>query len=247
MTAILPFLALMLIVARAFEKKDLTTRAEPTKPRSPQEQAEAHKQAAAQAAATPKIVPTSATIAVPIQPPPWPQVVPAGLPAFPGAGWVPDDPPGPGVVARASALLSTLWKHGAGTFKTEQTSGRWITYRATPMGEKKGVVAFKLAADVPTDILPRAVQPAKTSPAASPSGPSPISVSPTSPLSLPTLRQGSRGKDVITLQTRLGIGADGIFGPATKAAVVTYQRAHGLTPDGIVGRQTWGALFGQAA
>ena len=77
-------------------------------------------------------------------PPAWPQVVPAGLPAFPGPGWTPDEPPGPGVVARAWALLSQLWASGAGTFKIEQTSGRWIAYRATAMGAKKGVVAYKL-------------------------------------------------------------------------------------------------------
>lgn len=77
-------------------------------------------------------------------PPAWPQVVPAGLPAFPGPGWTADEPPGPGVVARAWALLSQLWASGAGTFKIEQTQGRWIAYRATAMGTKKGVVAYKL-------------------------------------------------------------------------------------------------------
>lgn len=89
--------------------------------------------------------PTPAVTPAAYHPPPWPQVVPAGLPPFPGPGWVPDEPPGPGVVSRAWALLSQLWAGGAGTFKTEQTSGRWITYRATPMGQKKGVVAYRLS------------------------------------------------------------------------------------------------------
>jgi len=88
--------------------------------------------------------PTPAVVPAAYHPPPWPQVVPAGLPPFPGPGWTPDEPPGPGVVSRAWALLSQLWSAGAGTFKTEQTSGRWITYRATPMGAKKGVVAYRL-------------------------------------------------------------------------------------------------------
>jgi cell wall-associated NlpC family hydrolase len=44
------------------------------------------------------------------------------------------------------------------------------------------------------------------------------------------------------VQGKLGIGADGVFGPRTRAAVVAFQQAHGLTVDGIVGPQTLGAL-----
>jgi hypothetical protein len=39
--------------------------------------------------------------------------------------------------------------------------------------------------------------------------------------------------------------ADCIFGSQTDSSVVAYQRAHGLTRDGIVGTQTWGSLQGQ--
>ncbi len=35
---------------------------------------------------------------------------------------------------------------------------------------------------------------------------------------------------------------DGEYGPASEAATQDYQSANGLTPDGIVGGQTWGAL-----
>ena len=45
------------------------------------------------------------------------------------------------------------------------------------------------------------------------------------------------------LQKRLGdaghqIDVDGDFGPKTRAAVKAFQRANGLTPDGIVGPKT---------
>lgn len=57
-----------------------------------------------------------------------------------------------------------------------------------------------------------------------------------------TLSQGSKGADVQELQRRLKLTADGIFGPNTRAAVVTFQRAKGLTADGIVGPRTAAAL-----
>ncbi|SHJ37201.1 Putative peptidoglycan binding domain-containing protein [Clostridium cavendishii DSM 21758] len=37
--------------------------------------------------------------------------------------------------------------------------------------------------------------------------------------------------------------ADGYFGNNTKAAVIRFQKAHSLDQDGIVGPQTWNALF----
>jgi hypothetical protein len=47
---------------------------------------------------------------------------------------------------------------------------------------------------------------------------------------------------VVALQRRLGIAADGIFGPGTRGAVKRFQRRHGLTADGVVGPATWSAL-----
>ena len=60
-----------------------------------------------------------------------------------------------------------------------------------------------------------------------------------------TVRQGSKGDAVRQLQELLGITADGIFGPITKAAVKEYQAANGLKADGIVGPLTWAALLGE--
>src|SRR4051794_37758020 len=44
------------------------------------------------------------------------------------------------------------------------------------------------------------------------------------------------------LQRKLGVQADGIYGPRTRAAVRRFQRRHGLLVDGIAGPQTLGAL-----
>lgn len=57
------------------------------------------------------------------------------------------------------------------------------------------------------------------------------------------IKKGSQGEDVKKLQSRLGLSADGDFGPATEAAVIKFQKENGLTADGIVGSGTWGKLF----
>jgi peptidoglycan hydrolase-like protein with peptidoglycan-binding domain len=57
-----------------------------------------------------------------------------------------------------------------------------------------------------------------------------------------TQRRGNRGVDVRAIQLLLNITADGSFGPITDNAVRRFQAARGLTVDGIVGPQTWGAL-----
>jgi hypothetical protein len=70
------------------------------------------------------------------------------------------------------------------------------------------------------------------------------------------LKQGSRGKEVKTLQEYLndngfpvaktGPGSPGKetenFGPATEAAVKRWQKANGLLDDGVVGPVTWNAM-----
>src|SRR5436190_19421624 len=65
----------------------------------------------------------------------------------------------------------------------------------------------------------------------------------------PTLRRGSRGADVRSLQRILVMikvlefdEIDGDFGSKTETAVRTFQQSEGLTVDGIVGPNTWAAL-----
>ncbi len=60
-----------------------------------------------------------------------------------------------------------------------------------------------------------------------------------------------RGDDVLLVQRRLGASGsgptqDGLYGEGTATAVRAFQRAHILDADGIVGKDTWQALFGDA-
>lgn len=309
----------------------------------------------------------------------WPQAVPEGLPPFPGAGWEFDLPTPPAVHQRAAALVDTLWRQGSGAHRTEQTAGRWITYRAEVVASgKKGVVAYRVRSSAPA--LPsspsspsstrRRSGTASTGPMtlpeillASAGWPSPmagggsvevvagkwyqwsarvdlLTVGPppadmaagiarglaaagavnvvvsggppyqvaykllaksnatvplgvaikfsiegvdgsitflsgketTAPPPAPKppeknpgqvsfpitqqrdLKQGDRGDDVATVQRKLGIDVDGIFGPKTRDAVIAFQREHGLAPDlplptlrargfGAVKQATWRALY----
>lgn len=61
------------------------------------------------------------------------------------------------------------------------------------------------------------------------------------------LKYGSRGSEVKKLQEALNnagyqLDTDGIYGNKTQSAVKKYQKANGLSVDGIVGDATWGAL-----
>ncbi|MBV9824563.1 MAG: peptidoglycan-binding protein [Alphaproteobacteria bacterium] len=67
---------------------------------------------------------------------------------------------------------------------------------------------------------------------------------------MPTLREGSSGAAVKSLQTLLTNGAsgewgvtpagiDGVFGPKTKASVQAFQAWGGVVVDGVVSDATW--------
>lgn len=64
----------------------------------------------------------------------------------------------------------------------------------------------------------------------------------------PLLKLRSSGSDVRFLQQELKDSGydpgtvDGVFGPRTERAVKNFQADQGLVVDGIVGKQTWGAL-----
>ena len=65
---------------------------------------------------------------------------------------------------------------------------------------------------------------------------------------IPSLRQKSTGGAVKALQAILTAAGhstvvDGSFGPATEKSVKAYQKARGLTVDGVCGEQTWTSLL----
>jgi len=67
-----------------------------------------------------------------------------------------------------------------------------------------------------------------------------------------TIRNGSKGDDVRTLQSKLNelgysLTVDGAFGPKTEASVKQYQQSKGLDVDGIVGPKTWAALMEESS
>jgi putative chitinase len=58
-----------------------------------------------------------------------------------------------------------------------------------------------------------------------------------------TLRRGSKGAAVKKMQAKLGLKADGDFGPGTEATLKKWQAANGLTADGVAGPKTLAKLF----
>ena len=210
----------------------------------------------------PSAAPESPRVSTERPPPaPWPSVLPSGLPPFPGPDWVYDEPPPVAVQQRAGQLVKPLWARGAGSYQVEQTAGRWIAYKAAIVASgKRGVVAYRVRsaapaprAPAPRAPAPRAPGPPQTAARPAPAPPAvvvlPNPAQPSGAFSLPTLRRGwgikpaPPHKDVVLLQQKLGITADGRFGPGTETAVMTFQRRNGLVADGIVGAKTWTALY----
>ncbi|MHC1787484.1 MAG: von Willebrand factor type A domain-containing protein [Christensenellales bacterium] len=67
------------------------------------------------------------------------------------------------------------------------------------------------------------------------------------------LREGDKGEDVLALQTRLeALGyfsglLDGVFGPDTTAALISFQEGNGLLASGILDTVTRRVLYGEGA
>jgi peptidoglycan hydrolase-like protein with peptidoglycan-binding domain len=104
-----------------------------------------------------------------------------------------------------------------------------------------------------TDLTPTTTLPAVT-PTTTPAATTPqttTTAKPTLRVTLPAggnLSTGDSGARVLVLQKALAsLGydpgtPDGDFGTGTEAAVIAFQKANGLTPDGIVGVKTAQAM-----
>jgi len=81
-------------------------------------------------------------------------------------------------------------------------------------------------------------------------------ISCTSAVDQPTIRKGSKSKAVGTAQHMLNVIGeagcfeldeplveDNDFGSATRRAVISFQQAFDLDPDGVIGKKTWAALY----
>jgi len=90
---------------------------------------------------------------------------------------------------------------------------------------------------------PKPAEPVKADPTKAETKP-PVKTPAPKPIpKMDTIKLNSRGSAVKTLQAKVGVKADGIFGPNTQAAVKKFQKANGLVADGIVGPKTWAKLL----
>lgn len=132
---------------------------------------------------------------------------------------------------------------GAGTYNAVKK------FQAANGLEADGIVgANTWAALLKTEQPKPETKPEQTKPEKEPEKP----VAPTGStctVELPIVKQGNKGFTVIAVQTLLGKHnfnvnyIDGDFGPDTLAKVKAFQKAKGLTADGIVGSRTWVKLL----
>jgi hypothetical protein len=59
------------------------------------------------------------------------------------------------------------------------------------------------------------------------------------------LKKGDRGREVQSIQQKLMLKEDGIFGAITEKHVIRYQLMHNMTADGICGSEMWSLILQQ--
>lgn len=116
----------------------------------------------------------------------------------------------------------------------------WLAPVSRPVGKALALLPavpwYGLLAGAAALVFGMTYAPKKASAAPSPDELTPPAGTP------PVLKKGSAGPWVSFLQAKLGLTSTGSFDATTDKAVRDFQTAHALTVDGIVGKQTWGAL-----
>ncbi len=124
-----------------------------------------------------------------------------------------------------------------------------------PMAFCKAVIAFEAAhqeaaketpESAPVTLAPTHSVPEVPTVAVPKEAPVVKDVAPATPAAAPTakatLKVGSKGALVKEVQKKIGVTADGAFGPKTSAAVKAYQTKHGIPATGVVDAATWAKL-----
>lgn len=140
----------------------------------------------------------------------------------------------------ANASLYGEYKYNEGTYSTYiapvTSTGTSQEFRDKFLAEHSGSVGGSSSSTTTTTTSTATVT-NTTTPVTTTGGGSSLSIT-------RTLRQGMKGNDVKDLQTYLNSHGyncgtpDGSFGAKTKAAVILFQKAKGLTADGVVGPKT---------
>lgn len=140
---------------------------------------------------------------------------------------------GPAVVALQKAL---------GGLSADGQFGPMTDARVRAYQRSKGLTANGIVATSTWEALMGKAPGMTPTVPTTPSVPSSVTTPYTSLLST-TLRVGSSGSAVSTLQRALGgVLVDGAFGSRTAAAVAAFQKAKHLSPTGVVDRAVWLAL-----
>lgn len=143
----------------------------------------------------------------------------------------------------ADNITSHKESHAAGYASNHGDPQSWMVNFGDNMNKFRTRVAMRLGCDAPVVKVEAAKKEEDNTVRADKTEETTVAIE------LSVLKKGSRGQEVKTLQRLLNSmgykcgGVDGIAGANTEKAVKAFQKAEGLTADGVVGKVTWTALL----